>query len=214
MRGQYIWKQLTLWLGVGAGITLIVAGSPFILQAAAPAGMDWSQLSEISQAYSAVAVLFSAAAFFGAIISILYQAKQTRIMREEIRSSLHSGLILRALDDENLMRCWDPPQTPVTFTDRRQIAFSNLIFRRWLSDYVMRHMNLEASKLTLEVHFKGEVARRHWVEGGPLWLRWAEVCNDRREKEFIILTQRVYEKAVAEGPPVASDSYFLPPNSP
>ncbi|WP_432185963.1 DUF6082 family protein [Streptomyces sp. Tue6028] len=175
--------------------------------------MDWAKLSEVSQAYGAVAVLFSAAAFLGAIVSILYQAKQTRTMHEEIRSSMHKELVFRTLDDETLARCWDPPIEPATFEEVRQDAFCNLIYRLWLTDYVVGRMTLEAIRITLEVHFAGEVARRHWRVHGNNWLDWAKANAKRRDWAFVSLTQKVYEEAVAAGPPVGSAAYFLPPRS-
>jgi hypothetical protein len=173
--------------------------------------MDWKRLSEVSQAYGAVAVLFSAAAFFGAMVSIWHQAKQTRIMHEEIRSSMHKELILRALDDETLMYCWEPPPEPLTYLEARQHTFCNLIYRLWLTDYLVGRVTLEATRITLEVHFKGEVARRHWRIYGQGWNNWAKASLNRREQEFISLTQYVYERAVTAGPPVAANSYFEPP---
>ncbi|MFJ3418293.1 DUF6082 family protein [Streptomyces sp. NPDC086082] len=173
--------------------------------------MDWARLSEVSQAYGAVAVLFSAAAFLGAIISILYQAKQTRTMHEEVRSSMHKELVFRALDDESLAKCWDPPMEPITFEEARQFAFCNLIYRLWLADYVVGRMTLEAIRITLKVHFTGEVARHHWRVHGNNWLDWAKANANRRDWEFVSLTRRVYEEAVAAGPPIVSTSYFLSP---
>ncbi|WP_053669848.1 DUF6082 family protein [Streptomyces sp. NRRL B-1140] len=189
----------------------LVALSPFILRAVAPVGMDWNRLSEVGQVYGAVAVLFSAAAFLGAVISIWHQAKQTRIMHEEIRSSMHKELILRALDDETLAHCWEPPPEPLTFLENRQHAFCNLIYRLWLSDYVVGRVTLAATKITLEVHFKGEVARRHWRIYGQGWLDWATANLNKREQEFVSLTQSIFEAAVAAGPPVAAHRYFEPP---
>ncbi|MEU9876722.1 DUF6082 family protein [Streptomyces phaeochromogenes] len=211
---QYrLWKQRALWLAAGSGLIGLIAWFPFILRATAPPGVDWNGLSQIGQTYGAVSVLFSAAAFLGVIISILHQAKQTQTMHEEIRSSIHKELILRALDDESLMYCWDPPIAPSTVTEARQTMFCNLIYRLWLTEYVVGRANLEATQITLEIHFNGEVARRHWGMNGHLWIKWAMANARRREQEFFSLTQQVYEKAVATGPPVESSSYFLPPHT-
>ncbi|WP_229859541.1 DUF6082 family protein, partial [Streptomyces anandii] len=152
-----------------------------------------------------------AAAFLGALVSIWYQAKQTRIMHEEIRSSMHKELILRTLDDETLAYCWDPPPEPCTLLETRQHTFCNLIYRLWLTDYLVGRMTLEATRITLEVHFRGEVARRHWRIYSQQWIDWANASVNRREKEFVWLTQHVFERAVTAGPPVAANSYFEPP---
>ncbi|MFH9013744.1 DUF6082 family protein [Streptomyces sp. NPDC017943] len=191
----------------------LVAWSPFILRAIAPAGMDWNRLSEVGQAYGAVAVLFSAAAFLGAVVSIWHQGKQTRIMNEEIRSSMHKELIIRALDDESLMHCWDPPPAPSTFQEMRQHVFCNLIYRLWLTDYLVGRVTLEACEITLNLHFRGEVARRHWRIYGQLWNDWAKANGNKRERNFVLLTQNAFEKAVGAGPETLSTSYFRPPQA-
>ncbi|MFJ9742207.1 DUF6082 family protein [Streptomyces sp. NPDC101166] len=205
------WKHWTLWIAAGTGAVALVAWTPFILRAAAPAGMDWSRLSEVSQAYGAVAVIFSAAAFLGAMVSIWHQAKQTRIMHEEIRSSMHKELMLRALDDETLMHCWEPPPEPCTFQEARQHTFCNLIYRLWLTDYLVGRMTRASTRLTLEAHFRGEVARRHWRISGQGWNDWANASANRREQDFVSLTQHVFERATAAGPPVEANSYYVPP---
>jgi hypothetical protein len=175
--------------------------------------MDWSQLSEVSEAYGALAVLFSAAAFLGAIVSILYQAKQTRAMNEEIRSSIHKELTLHSIEDETLMHCWQPPSEPCTLAQARQHMFCNLIYRLWLADYVVGRTTLEATRIVLTNHFAGEVARRHWRIMGRQWISWAKANANRRDREFVALTQQVYETAVAAGPPTEENSYFLPAQS-
>lgn len=157
-----LWKQWTLWTAAVVGTIALIISFPFILRIAAPSGMDWSQLSEVSEAYGALAVLFSAAAFLGAIVSILYQAKQTRAMNEEIRSSIHKELTLHSIEDETLMHCWQPPSEPCTLAQARQHMFCSLIYRLWLADYVVGRTTLEATRIVLKNHFKGEVARRHW----------------------------------------------------
>lgn len=75
MTSRRLRKQWVLWTTAGLGLIALIAGFPFILSASAPSSMDWNRLSEVSQAYGAVAVLFSAAAFLGAIISIPYQSR-------------------------------------------------------------------------------------------------------------------------------------------
>lgn len=200
------------WALFGASIVALFLATPFILREAAPSGMNWQKLSNISQTYGGLAVPFSAAALLGAVVSIAHQAKQTRIMHEEAMRSAHRELILRAIDDQALMQCWDPPNGTATFEDTRQAVFCNLIFTKWLTDFRLGRMTYEASRVTLEVHFRGEVARRHWRENREHWRRFAVADGDRRVVRFMSLTDEVYEEALASGPPVAASAYFSPPN--
>lgn len=212
MRNYAPWVKLMAWIPLAAASLALIAGAPFLLQKIASPETDWARLSAISQTYGAVSVLFSAAAFFGVVMSLLYQSRQTRLMHQEIRSSMHRDLILYALGDEALMQCWEPPPPGSTALQRRQGAYINLIYRRWVDDYITGRENLEAIKSTLIVHFRGEIARQHWLEGGPLWRDYANASGSRRLRQVVATTDEIYAQAVAAGPPIAAESYFPPPS--
>ncbi|WP_431313324.1 DUF6082 family protein [Streptomyces antnestii] len=67
---------------LGLGLLGLIASTPFVLAALAPGHIDWGKLSDISQAYGAVSVVFSAIALAGVALSLLYQVRQTRTSNE------------------------------------------------------------------------------------------------------------------------------------
>jgi hypothetical protein len=59
-------KWVGWWLA-GVAAFIVILATPFLLESVAPNGHNWERLSSISQTYSAMSVLFSAAALLGVV---------------------------------------------------------------------------------------------------------------------------------------------------
>ncbi|WP_320779261.1 DUF6082 family protein [Streptomyces sp. CRN 30] len=186
----------------------LILATPFILDVLAPSDLDWARLSSVSQTYGALSVLFSAAALAGVAASLWYQARQTRIAQEAARRDAHRELIMLALGDASLLECWEPPQTPMTAARRKQILFTNLIVSNWESDFRLGNLGAAALRDMFDGHFEGEIAREHWVAGGPGWRASAEVSADPTRRRFVEIADERYTRSVAAGSPVAAAAYF------
>jgi hypothetical protein len=191
----------------GVAAIAVLALAPLILQAAAPAGTDWQRLSNISQSYGS---LFSAAALMGVAVSLAHQSRQTATANEEAQRASHRQLVVMALNDPELMVCWEPPSIEMTPVEAKQIGFANLIISNWSADYSLKRFNDDALRVRLEVHFRGEIARKHWQVGGLGWRRFAEALGDSRGIRFVTLIDEAYAQAVSAGPPRSSSSYYRP----
>ncbi|MBC2904135.1 DUF6082 family protein [Streptomyces cupreus] len=192
--------------------TLVIALTPLVLQAVAPASKDWERLSDISQTYGALSVLFSAAALVGVAASLAYQARQTEIANDEAQRASHRELVLAAINDADLVVCYEPGPLRVSLRTRRQLWFSNLIVHHWFADYRLKRINDDILRVLLTDHFKGEAARRHWDSYGDAWRRYVAASGERRAVRFAVLVDEVYATAVAEGPPTPSRAYLAPPS--
>ncbi|MEU5002055.1 DUF6082 family protein [Streptomyces sp. NPDC021622] len=190
----------------------VIAATPILLEAAAPDGMNWSQLSNVSQTYGALSVLFSAAALIGVIASLAYQARQTRITHEETQRSAHRELLLQAINDPSLMPCWEAPLRgmPMTQEGIRRQMFTNLIVNTWRTDFRLKRTGEAAMRVILDDHFQGEIARIHWERNRANWREYAAAEGDARSRRFVELADEVHARAVAAGPPIAADDYYLP----
>ena len=186
----------------------LILGTPFILSALAPDDLDWGQLSNVSQTYGALSVFFSAAALAGVAVSLWYQARQTQIAQEAARRDAHRELIILALGDPSFLACWEPPHTPMSATRRKQILFTNLIVTNWESDFRLRNLGKAALRDMFDGHFQGEIAREHWLTGGPGWRVSAESSADPMRRQFVEIADERYARAIAGGPPVAAAEYF------
>ncbi|GGZ22140.1 hypothetical protein GCM10010365_47920 [Streptomyces poonensis] len=187
-------------------MALAIVMTPFLLQWAAPAEEDWDRLSKISQAYGALSVLFSAAALLGVVASLVHQSHQTDIANEEAQRASHRQLLLASLDDPELALCWEPLPDLVSFRERKQVAFVNLIVSNWWADYRLKRTNDDVVRVLTELHFRGEAARRHWHLTSAYWNAYAVALGDRRFIKFVALMDAAYEQAVATGPPLPSAS--------
>ncbi|MGW7410201.1 DUF6082 family protein [Streptomyces sp. NPDC054833] len=186
----------------------LILGTPFILNVIAPDGLDWGRLSNVSQAYGALSVLFSAAALAGVAASLWYQSQQTQVAQEAARRDAHRELIVLALDDPSLLPCWEPPFAPMTATRRKQILFTNLIIINWESDFRLGNLGEAPLRDMLDGNFRGEIAREHWASGGPGWRVSAELGADPMRRQFVEIAGEGYARAIADGLPVAVDEYF------
>jgi hypothetical protein len=204
-------RQAAVW-GVVAFTSLsIILTTPFALNSLAPKGTDWARLSAVSQTYGAVSVFISAAALVGVALSVAYQARETRMQNAEARRSAHRELIVLTLSDPTYQVCWEPPNMPMTQERWGQLLVANLIVSNWSTDYKLGLMDDHLASAVLKDYFRGEVGRAYWHNSGPSWHRYFTQSGDRRERRFLGLAEAAYRAAVADGPPVSSTEYFLPP---
>ncbi|KAA0930444.1 DUF6082 family protein [Streptomyces apricus] len=179
--------------------------APLLIQALSPTRTDWQRLSDISQIYGS---LVSAIALVGVAVSLAYQAHQATTLQEETQRASHRQLVTMALNDPDLMVCWEPMSAEVTLLEAKQIGFVNLIISNWSADYRLKRFNEAQLRRRLEVHFRGEMARKHWQVGGAGWRLSAEAAGESRLLRFVSLIEESYEQAVAAGPPHPSSAYF------
>ncbi|MEU0189857.1 DUF6082 family protein [Streptomyces afghaniensis] len=184
--------------------------TPLLLKGLSLLYGDWKSLSDISQAYGFLSVVFSGAALIGVAASITFQARQTSISNEEERRAALRELILTSINNPELLVCWQPSRSALPLTLARQLYFTHLIVIQWYSDYMLKRANDEATRVQLALHFKGERAREHWVDRAAGWREYAEASGDARQIRFVDLMDEAYENAVAAGPPIAASSYFAP----
>jgi hypothetical protein len=186
---------------VGLGIVLL---SPiFLVQLAGLTTADWSRLSEIGQTYGAVSALLAAVAVGGVAVSLLFQARQTRIAELQAHRQYHMELMRMELDNVPLyLPCWGPLDIP-TLRGKQQHIYTNLIMNFQSMSYSIRSASESDMRGTLFNIFQGEVGRRYWHHVRPYWRSWAEL--EPRSRRFFRLVDEEYDRAVAAGPPTASD---------
>ncbi|MFG2501975.1 DUF6082 family protein [Streptomyces sp. NPDC048441] len=207
-------RSAATWSTATLAALAVIFTTPFLLDRLAPRGMDWDRLSNVSQTYGALSVLFSAAALVGVVLSISHQARQTRVQNEESHLSAHRELTLLTLDDPAFLVCWEPPNTPVSQQRWRQLLVSNLIVSMWSRDFKLNLYDEPTIRVTLEDYFRGEVGRAYWANSRPSWQRLAESGSDRRLCSFVRIADAAYATAAASGPPTPSAAYFQQPAPP
>lgn len=201
-------RRELIWVLIGLTILAVIMGTPFLLRSIAPGGMDWGELSDISQTYGALSVLFSDAALLGVIASLVYQGRQSGLESEEAKRAVHRELLQMAMNDPELIPCWDPLAQPVTATQWKQLVYVNLIFNAWYADYRIGRYGEAMARVILATHFRGELARLHWGRFASDWRQLSAAEDTRRGARFIELADEVYRQAVAAGPAVPVSAYL------
>ncbi|NEB20522.1 DUF6082 family protein [Streptomyces coelicoflavus] len=201
-------RSILKWTATVLAAAGLVVGAPLLLGTLAPAGTNWERLSDISQTYGTP---LSIAALIGVAVSLAHQSRQTAITYEEAQRASHRQLMIMAIEDPELMVCGEPFQIPVTALDAKQIAYTNLIVSNWSADYRLKRFNDAALRMRCQTHFRGEIARKHWENGGADWREFAEALGETRLVRFVSVMDTAYAEAVASGPPRPASTYFTSP---
>lgn len=164
---------------------------------------NWSQLSSIGQTYGAISALLTAMALIGVVASLLFQARDVRLSKEQAIRAFQHELIRMELDDPLYMNAlgapWDMPIPPEQ--DRiREFLYIHMWVSFWQTFYVMGMMPEDQLRRACERElFYGEPGRRYWEysrETRPLYTK------DRRVGEFHRILEEEYRRAVASRPKV------------
>jgi hypothetical protein len=183
-------------------VLALVVASPFALRIIARlSGMNWARLSNIGQTYGAVSALLTALALAGVVISLLYQAHDVSIAREQARRTFHNELLRMELEDPIYMEALGAPwglQISTDFDSLRQYNFIHMWVSFWHSRVALGEMSeMELrSAASLEL-FNSTAGRNYWLASRETRMRIAK----GRELRFAKILDDEYHKALAKGEP-------------
>ncbi|MCX4615914.1 MULTISPECIES: DUF6082 family protein [Streptomyces] len=200
------------WVIAGCLTALLFSLTPLLLTWLAPAGMDWSKLSAISQTYAAASIPMSAAALLGVVASLAYQGRQLKTENEEANRSAHRELILLSLNDEQLAECWEPPHAPITRKRYRQYTYINVILRSWHSEFLLKRLSVAHLQLISDRVMQGEIFREYWAAYRVGWREEARATG-AASMRFVDKIDDAFQRAELDGPPVSFNDYFMPDGS-
>ncbi|MFE9879653.1 DUF6082 family protein [Streptomyces sp. NPDC005784] len=204
-------RRIFGWTAAGLAAAAAVTAAPLLIQAAAPGKTNWQELSDISQTYGTP---LSIIALLGVAVGLAHQSRQTAIVYEEAQRVSHRELVIMAINDPELIVCGDPFTIEVTAVEAKQIAYVNLFVHNWSADYRLKRFNDAALRMRLQAHFRGEMARKHWENGGADWRQFAEALGEARMLRFVSLVDATYAEAVSMGPPRLANAFFTPAGQP
>ncbi len=200
-------------LGLRVHSRLLISVTASVVLLAALLVSVFKILGDRAQAFSAASVLLSGIALAGVAMSLMYQARQTKAVRDERDRATHRQMVYLAMGDRTLAACWEPPDTPIEFERYRQVIFTNLIIGRWHAAYQLGDIDASTLRFILDRHFRGEIGRLHWSLGRSTWLRGAVGGRDRRAAMFAEIVEDRYKAAISSGPAVPADGYFIQPGA-
>jgi|HubBroStandDraft_6_1064221.scaffolds.fasta_scaffold21465_3 hypothetical protein len=200
-------RRFFLVAAIVGGLTVtigLILLSPFALAELAHFRTDWSRLSNIGQTYGAASAIVSSLALGGVVISLLYQARDSRNALEQATRTLQFELIRMELQDSSLMTAmgapWDLP-IPSDSTFLREYLYVQMWVSFWGGNYAAGELS-EATVRHFAAHelFRSQAGRSYWTAVGKLQLSHSK----GRLNKFFHLLEDEYKKAVASGVPVVN----------
>lgn len=189
-------------IGLIAILGLVIV-SPLALKELAHSRQDWSQLSNIGQTYGAVSALLSSLALIGVVVSLLYQARDSRTVHEEASRTFQHNLLKMELEDASLMNAFGAPyglSIPSDLQSVRQFLFIHMWVSFLAGNYVIGESSeMSARYFARDELFRSTAGRRYWeaVRNGQLG-----ESKGRRNRFFRIVDDE-YQKALSENIPLA-----------
>lgn len=93
---------------LSTAITALLLATPFALGYLGDMpGTDWARLSDIAETFGAIATLIGALTLGGVAVSLMMQARDNKLNREQARRGFHLNLYAMAFDDPALLECWE-----------------------------------------------------------------------------------------------------------
>jgi hypothetical protein len=154
--------------------------------------VGWSKLSDIGQAYGALAAVLTALSLGALAVSVLLQARDARTTQEHGARMLHFELVRMAINDRHL-GMW---RTATKRETRRQ-QYANLWVMLWKTLYRLGDMSDDDLRLTVQRELFGNEADVEF--GHRFWERTREAyftnIRGRRERRFYTIMEDEYRKS-------------------
>jgi hypothetical protein len=187
-----------------AAILALVALSPLALGFLAHYRNNWPLLSNIGQTYGAVSALLSSIALGGVVLSLLYQARDSRTAREQTTRSLQLELIKMQMEDPALMTASGAPWG-LTIPAESEPIREFLYIQIWISYLYGSYIIGETSEPTLRYVFANELFRSR--AGRSYWEARSERQSigggSQRHNHFYLVLDDEYKKAMSDNVPVS-----------
>jgi hypothetical protein len=156
---------------------------------------DWARMSDVAETFGAIATLIGALTLGGVAVSLMMQARDNKLNREQTRRSFHLNLYAMAFDDPSLLECWGEVVPPsYSHDEHRQHVYVNQIVSFWSMLHKVDELPEDELRQLTAALFKRDPGRRYWHVAGPY--RRA-LRGSRRTREFVAIVDDEYRKATA-----------------
>ncbi|GAA3739245.1 DUF6082 family protein [Salinactinospora qingdaonensis] len=189
---------------------VLVAASPLAVGLLGGARDEWERLSFIGQTYGAVSALIAMFALVGIVLTLIYQARETRRGIEEARRQAMSELLRMAMDDPDLDACWGPVPEPDDPKSRKQQLYTNMIVSQWASAFETGALPEERLRAVAGEMFEGEIGYAYWTQAREMR---SMTEGSRRERRFVAILDEVYRNTPPPQPQRAAVPQHSRPRS-
>jgi hypothetical protein len=174
----------------------IIGASPLMLRLFQGRTTEWERLSLIGQTYGAAPAVLSVLALIGVVVTLTFQARETKLAREEARRQAISDLLKMAMDDPDLDECWGPVPSPDDSRTRKQQLYTNMIVSEWATSFENKALRESRLRHIANEMFQGQVGRDYWRSAREARLA---TSDGRIKRRFHEILDEEYQRAV---PPV------------
>ncbi|WP_147268699.1 DUF6082 family protein [Sphaerisporangium album] len=175
---------------------VLVALSPLALDVLDDGG-KWSQRSEIGQTYGAAAALISVFALTAITVSLVLQAREAKLAREQASRTTHNELITMALENPLYRECWGVFSDEKDENSLKQQLYMNLIVSYWqtrfeLGTFSETHLRHGAASI-----FSARPGRTFWKDAREARIRTSQT---RKARRFHAILDEEYDKSISTTP--------------
>jgi hypothetical protein len=194
----------TLGLSVLALLVIGALGaSPWGLRVFDGPTTRWERLSFIGQTYGAASALVAAVALVGIVATLIFQARETKIAREEARRLAVAELLKMAMDDPDLDEAWGPVPAGEDRKARRQLMYINMIISEWQMSFETKALPEMRLRAISREMFSAHPGRAYWREARQVRMSTSET---KRARLFHRILDEEYNRASAPPAPRRSRS--------
>lgn len=180
------WRLRTLSFGLLVIVVIsLVGASPWGLHAFGGSTTRWERLSFIGQTYGAASALLATLALLGIAATLIFQARDTKVAREEARRIAIAELLKMAMDDPDLDEAWGPVPESESRTARRQLMYINMIISEWQMSFETKALPEARLRAISREMFSGRPGRAFWQEARDVRLRTSVTRRARRFHEIL-----------------------------
>ncbi|GAB3958752.1 hypothetical protein GCM10029978_004340 [Actinoallomurus acanthiterrae] len=170
----------------------LIGISPIALGAFHGRTDKWERFSFIGQTYGAASAIVSVLALVGIVLTLSYQARETKLAREETRRQAIGDLLKMAMEDPDLDECWGPVPQPDDPRTRKQLLYTNMIIAEWSLSFETRALPEARLRVIANEMFQGQIGRDYWKNAGETRL---STSASRRERRFHEILDEEYNRA-------------------
>ncbi|GAA2417362.1 hypothetical protein GCM10010191_29930 [Actinomadura vinacea] len=125
---------------------------------------------------------------------LIFQARETRIVRGEARRSAIADLLKMAMDDPALDEAWGPVPEDEDRKARRQLMYINMILSEWQMSFETKAMGETRLRAISRELFSGSPGRAFWEAARDVRIRTSDT---RRARRFHLILEEEYNRAPA-----------------
>jgi len=179
---------------LAVGAVALALAAPFAMSWMAKWQLDWSELSDVGQAYGGVSALLSALALCAIAGSLILQQRQTKTAQVVAVTERHHDLLRLALEHPEFIYVDSPTGVRA---DLPMVLYSNLTVSHWAMMWELGLLDEALLRKAASALFRHNTASVWWASIGPDWTRGRATPGGTK---FVRILMDEYKRLIDEPP--------------